>query len=148
MGDVIRAEILHRSLDPSPENIGKIAEELRIEYGNDIVAKRCIEKIRQFNDSTILIDGIRSSTEVDLFREHWPLYVIAITCSNEIRFNRIKIRGRSDDTTDIEQIRKRDMRELNFGLGVVIERANYTIVNDKDVESLKKKVINLVKGLL
>ena len=148
MGDIIRAEVLHRSLDPNPENLGTIAKELRKEHGNDIVAKRCIEKINELDDSVVLIDGIRSSAEVELFQEHWSLYVIAITCSNETRFNRIKARGRSDDATDMALIRKRDFRELQFGLGEVIERAEYNIVNEKDIESLKKKVTNLVKGLL
>lgn len=148
MGDVVRAEASHRSLDPSPENIGAIAGELRTEHGKGVIAKRCIEKIKELDDSVILIDGIRSSTEVDLFRDHWPLYVVAITCANAARFDRIKTRGRSDDATSDEQIRKRDFRELQFGLGEVIERANYTIVNEKDIESLKRKVMNLVKGLL
>ena len=148
MGDIIRAEVLHRSMDPSPENIGTIAVELRKEHGNDIIAKRCIEKIHGLDDSVILIDGIRSPTEADLFRKHFPLYIIAITCSTETRINRIKKRGRSDDATDDEQIRKRDLRELQFGLGEVIERAEYTIENEKDIESLKRKVTNLVKGFL
>ncbi len=148
MGDVIRTEVLCRALEPSPENIGTIAEELRKEYGKDIIAKRCIEKINTIDESVILIDGVRSLSEVALFREHWPTYVIAITCSNQTRFKRIKTRGRADDSTDDEQIRKRDQRELQFGLGDVIERAEYKIENEKDIESLKRKVMNYVKGLL
>ncbi|TFG19517.1 MAG: flagellar hook-basal body complex protein FliE [Promethearchaeota archaeon] len=148
MGDVIRAEVLHRALEPSPENIGSIAKELRKKYGKDIIAKRCIEKINTIDEPVILIDGIRSLSEVNLFREHWPIYVIAITCSNQTRFKRIKTRGRADDTIDDELIRKRDQRELQFGLGEVIERAEYKIENEKDIESLKRKVLNYVKGLL
>ena len=143
MGDVIREEAKLQSKEP-----GVVANELRQQYGKDIIAVRCVEKIQKMSESVIFIDGIRSDEEVEKFREYWSLYVIAIVCPNEIRFTRIMSRARSDDTVDIEQIRERDKRELNFGLGNVIENADYTIQNITDIASLQKKVRNLVKGLL
>jgi len=148
MGDVIREEIMMRKLDPTPENIGKIAQMLREESGDDVIALRVIEKIKLLPNPIILIDGIRSIVEVDRFREYGTLYVIAITCPNAVRFERIQRRGRSDDTTQVSQIRARDQRELSFGLGIVIENADYVIVNDSTLESLQVKVRNLVKGLI
>jgi dephospho-CoA kinase len=148
MGDVVREETQRRSLNPTPQNMGAIAQSLREELGDDIIARRCMEKINSLQESIILIDGIRSEHEVDLFREHLPLYVIAITCSNSIRFERIQKRGRSDDTKNMEKIKERDMRELGFGLGAVIENADYTIPNNLDVQTLEKRVRNLVQGLL
>lgn len=148
MGDIVREEALRKAMDPTPQNIGALAKSIRDELGEDIVAQRCIEKIKKINDSLILIDGIRSEKEVDLFKKHYPLYVIAITCPNSVRFERIQNRGRSDDPLDITQIKERDMRELRFGLGSVIENAEYSIPNASDVNTLVKRVRNLVKGLL
>jgi dephospho-CoA kinase len=148
MGDVIREETKKRSLEPTPINIGKIAKKLREEFGKGIIAQRCLEKIQDLDDKVILIDGIRSEEEVELFRDHYTLYIIAIICSNSERFDRIRSRGRSDDTIDMDQIKERDMRELEFGIGNVIEHANYTIPNTANIESLIKRVRNLVRGLL
>ena len=56
MGDVIREEAKKRTLDPSPENIGKIAQELRSDFGKDIIARRCMEKIHKLHYPTVFID--------------------------------------------------------------------------------------------
>ncbi len=144
MGDVIREEASRQKLNHSLENIGKIARSLRFDYGDDVIAKRCIEKIRHLKESVILIDGIRSMIEVKRFREHWSLYVIAIICSDEIRFQRIKTRGRSDDAINNAKILKRDIREIEFGLRDVIENADYTIHNNKDTNYLVTQVRKLV----
>jgi dephospho-CoA kinase len=148
MGDIIREEVMKRSLEPSPENIGKIANELRAKFGKDIIAKKCVDKIHELHYPTVFIDGIRSGEEVRVFREIWKLYVIAITCPNEIRFKRIMQRGRSDDASDMQTIRERDLRELSFGLGDVIEHADYSIENNVEIERFQLKVKNLVQGLL
>lgn len=148
MGDIIREEVTKHSLEPSPENNGSIAQELRTEFGKDIIARKCVEKIDALHYPTVFIDGIRSREEIEAFRETWKVYVIAITCPNEIRFARIKQRRRSDDADDIETIRERDLRELKFGLGDVIEHADYTIENNTEIERFQTKVQNLVRGLL
>ncbi len=146
MGDVIREETSRQKLDPSPENIGKIAQTIRVEYGDDVIAKRCIEKIKNLKESVILIDGIRSMIEVKRFREHWSLFIIAIICSDELRFQRIKARGRSDDTINMAKIEERDTREAEFGLEDVISKADYTVYNTKDANYLVTQVRNLVLG--
>ncbi|MBN2157396.1 MAG: flagellar hook-basal body complex protein FliE [Candidatus Lokiarchaeota archaeon] len=148
MGDIIREEALHQGLEPTSENIGKLAKSLRNDHGEDIIAQRCIDKIQNLTDKIILIDGIRSTAEVERFRERWKLYVIAITTPEEIRFNRILKRGRSDDPTNIDQILERDRRELQFGLREVIDNAEFVIINNQDVSSLQKKIKKLVEELL
>ncbi len=40
MGDVIRNEANHRNIAPSDENLGKIALELRKNYGPEIIAEK------------------------------------------------------------------------------------------------------------
>ena len=148
MGDVVRDETEARTMAPTPKNIGRVAQSLRKEFGLGIIAQRCVEKINSINGSVIFIDGIRSEEEVILFRKNNSLYVIAITCPNPVRFNRIKSRGRSDDTIDMDLIRQRDQRELQWGLSNVIEHADYTIGNDSDKASLQKKIQNLIQGLI
>ena len=42
MGDLIRAETAIRGLEPNGDNIGKVAVDLRKEFGDDVVLRRLL----------------------------------------------------------------------------------------------------------
>ena len=69
MGDVIREEVIKKGLQPNPKEIGKIMLSMREDFGMDVVAKRCIPKIRQISEKVIVIDGIRNIEEVNFFKK-------------------------------------------------------------------------------
>jgi dephospho-CoA kinase len=155
MGDVIRNEAQKRNESP-----GKVAVELRQEYGEFVVAERCVEFIKNFstdkvnpsnnkpvNDKPLLflIEGIRSPWEVQIFKKNFPNFkVIAIHSAPKTRYMRLKKRMRSDDSAEAKEAIKRDQRELKFGIGEVIASADFLVVN----ESGKGKLKNTVRGIL
>ncbi|EKF85040.1 AAA family ATPase [Methanobacterium formicicum] len=154
MGDVIRNEAQKRNEAP-----GKVAVELRQEYGEFIVAERCVEYIKNFSTSGVghsnkpqkdkspvfLIEGIRSPWEVQIFKKNFPNFkVIAIHSAPKTRYIRLKKRMRSDDSAEAKEAQKRDQRELKFGIGEVIASADFMVVN----ESAKGKLKNTVRGIL
>ena len=67
MGDVIRDLARQQGLEPSPENIGHLAEEIR-KGGPDAVARKCVEMLNKGPDGLIVVDGIRSLAEVEAFK--------------------------------------------------------------------------------
>jgi dephospho-CoA kinase len=140
MGDVVRNEVNKRNLEPSGINIGKIAEELRKEGGSAIIAEKCVELIKKLNENIVIVDGVRSLSEVEIFRKFWKFPIIAIVVSDKLRFKRLFKRHRSDDPVSYEELKERDKREIGFGLNKLIESADYTIKNDSTVEKLKKRV--------
>jgi dephospho-CoA kinase len=148
MGDVIRNEAKKRNIEPTGENLGKLAEDLRIKEGPGIIAKKCIELIHTLTEEIIFIDGIRSYAEVSEFRNIWKFPLIAIELSTQERFKRLHERARSDDPKIIEDLKIRDKRELNFGLNEVIEKAEYKIINDSTIEVLQKKTKKMVLEIL
>ena len=154
MGDVIRNEAQKRNEAP-----GKVAVELRQEYGEFVVAERCVEFIKNFSTGEVgssnksqkdkspvfLIEGIRSPWEVQIFKKNFPNFkVIAIHSAPQTRYMRLKKRMRSDDSAEAKEARKRDQRELKFGIGEVIASADFMVVN----ESAKGKLKNTVRGIL
>lgn len=155
MGDVIRNEAQKRKEPP-----GKVAVKLRQEYGEFVVAERCVEFIKNFstdskkssNDNpqkdkppVFLIEGIRSPWEVQIFKKNFPNFkVIAIHSAPKTRYMRLKKRMRSDDSTEAKEAQKRDQRELKFGIGEVIASADFMVVN----EGAKGKLKNTVRGIL
>ena len=136
MGDVIRELATQQGLESSPENIGRLAAEIRKE-GLDAVARRCIEMLKKGPDSLIVIDGIRSLAEVDAFKDEFDVVLIALWASPLSRFKRLTRRGRSDDPKTWEEFKERERRELGFGIGEAIASSDYLIKNDDGIDSLK-----------
>lgn len=146
MGDVIREEAHKR--DESP---GVVAVKLRQEYGEFVVAQRCVDLIKasQGKDHSYLIEGIRSPYEVEIFQENFPGFrVIAVHSKPKTRFKRLKRRKRSDDSSSQEEFVFRDQRELKFGIGDVIAMAYYMVVNEGSMVKIKKLVRSILKNEL
>ena len=106
---------------------------------------RCIIKIKQLisedKENLIIVEGIRSPFEVELFKEDFPDFtLLSVFASPETRFQRITSRGRGDDTQDINAFRLRDKRELDFGIGNVIATSDYIIVNETTFNEYNKKI--------
>jgi len=148
MGDVIRKEAINKNIEPNNENLGKIAKELRERGGDAIVAKKSVEMIKNQTNKVIFVDGIRSLSEIEVFRRYWKFPVIAIETSDDLRYKRIRKRARSDDSKTFTEIMKRDKRELGFGLKEVINKANYKIMNDSSEEELKKITREIVLEII
>ena len=146
MGDVVRDEAEKRRLEPSPENLGKIMLELRQKEGNSVIAKRIIPKIEKTKENKVIVDGIRSPSEVEEFKKHFLKFsLISIHSSPETRFKRLYHRQRRDDPENWEIFHERDMRELSVGLGNAIAMAEYLIVNEEEREVVKEKIRKVLR---
>jgi len=149
MGDEIREETKRRKLKPTPENMGLVMLELRKKEGPCVVAKRCIPKIEKAKGRIVIVDGIRSPHEVEEFKKHFPNFTLfAVHASPRTRFQRLFKRKRSDDPKNWETFMKRDLRELDVGLGNAIATADYMIVNEGTKVQLERKVRELFEGVI
>jgi dephospho-CoA kinase len=141
MGDVIRQETLKRGLDLNPQNVGEVMLQLRKEQGNYVIAELCIPQILKQATSRVIVDGLRSLFEAEIFKANFPKFsLLAVHASPQIRFNRLSNRRRSDDPTERQVFNERDMRELGVGLGNVIAMSEQMIVNHNSIEQVKAKV--------
>ena len=150
MGDVIREEVRKVGLAPTSDNVRKIMLAIREREGNDIVAKRCIEKMKE-NEGKYewaIIEGLRGIEELTTFRKHLDFLLIAIHASPSTRFNRLKQRGRSDDPKNREMFDKRDLTELKVGIGSVIALADHVFVNEGSKEDLFSQIDQLLESVL
>ncbi len=143
MGDAVWDETKKQGLILTDKNVGKVANDMREKHGKDIWAKRTVEKIKSnVKEDCIVIDGIRNSEEIDLFKKELDsnFIVIAITASEKIRKKRILARGRKDDSKEIKDIEERDRRELGWGLGDVIKYADIRILNEGSIDEFRDKI--------
>jgi len=152
MGDFVRDEASQRNQDP-----GKVALDLRKEYGEFVVAERCVKMIKtsenqdknvkSANSSLYLIEGIRSPYEVEIFKQEFKDFkVIAVHSKPKTRFKRLKRRRRSDDSPLVSDLQIRDQRELKFGIGEVIANSDYVVINEGGLKKLKDKLRSILKN--
>lgn len=140
MGDIIREEAKKRG-----ETTKETASNLREEFGQYIVAELTIKKIKKLQDegveNPILVEGIRSHHEVEMFKENFDNFIIlSIFANPQIRFERLKLRMREDDSQDYEVFRTRDLTELGFGIGNVISLSDKMIINESDLDSCLEEI--------
>lgn len=148
MGNAVREEVERRGLALTPENLGSVMLELRQQWGNRVIAKRCIPKILGRREAKILVDGIRSLDEAREFKTHFPnFHLIAIHSSPETRFTRLFRRQRSDDSPKWAIFHARDMRELGVGLGSALAMAEYLIVNEEPLDMVKAHIREVLNRL-
>ena len=66
--------------------------------------------------------------------------ILSIFANPTLRFERLKIRNREDDSQDYEGFHKRDMTELGFGIGDVVALSDKLIINESDLESCRDQI--------
>jgi len=148
MGDMIRTAVKASGLEPTDENFGTMANNLRTERGMDAVAQLCIPKIRSLSAPLVLVDGIRGNAEVELFRQTFEGFtLIGIESSFEKRLSRIAARARSDDFCSADALHNRDERELSWGLGNALRNADLTLRNEGTLDAFSTAVRDLLATL-
>ncbi len=150
MGDVIRAECRDRGLDPAVHH-GEVARKLRAENGPEAVAERSLPVIEDRLDAaeTVVVDGIRSGTEVDRFQAAFGdgFRLVCVEAPFQTRAERLDLRGRDAVSgEDGESLEDRDRREREFGMDEAIERADLTIENTGTLAVFRERVRELLEG--
>ena len=152
MGDVVREETRRRGLELTDENVGKVAAELRKKEGMDAIAKRIIPKIRELakEHGVVVVDGIRGIAEVERLKKEFgdDFILINIESPLELRFQRALKRRREDDVKTIEDLKRRDEREISWSMGEAMKVADFTIENTSNLEEFKEKVRSLLDSLM
>jgi len=142
MGDVVREEAIRRGIPQDTVSMIKFAEELRRNYGKDVIAKMTLRHIKRRGlTGIVIIDGIRSLNEVKVFSDYGKVVIVAVHASPKTRYERLRSRGRKDDPRSWDEFKIRDDKELRFGIGNVIALADVMIVNEgKSLEDLRSEV--------
>lgn len=140
LSKTLSVELESRGLPQSPVEFARLAKKLRARYGDDILARRTIEDIE--GSSPIIIDGIRSPAEVDYFKRKARKFIlILVYASPETRFQRFR-RRRHPFLSTREKFEEQERSNLNLGIGQVISKADYVIVNERYFPSSLRSQVN------
>lgn len=150
MGDVVREEAEKLGLPKTRSVLSKLASNLRKTYGIDIIARICIRKIKDRGYNIVVIDGLRSIAELNVFKKHFDkVKLVFIHSPPGVRFRRLLNRRRSDDPTTWESFVKRDIEELRRGLGALYYQADIIIPNvNITLEEFKNLCSKTIRAIL
>jgi dephospho-CoA kinase len=147
MGDVVR-EHFEAVRDGRPRSeIGPFADTERSKNGKEIWARRLADRVDAGGlPRLMVIEGVRSRFEVDMFRERWgdSFRIMAVHASPGTRLRRLLVRGRPDDPRDQSSFDERDRRELAWGIGEVIALADIVLLNEGTIEDLRDKARDIL----
>ena len=152
LSDVIREDLESRNIPITRESLIQTGNELRQRHGADVLARLTLKKIDP--NRNYVIDSIRNPAEVLALKQTGDFVLINVDAPPDVRFQRIRSRGREQDPQTLEEFLKVEdaERQSNSEHKQSIEAcqslADFTIVNDRLVEDLQQKIAALVGKVL
>lgn len=145
--DRIREEIAKRGEEITREKLQEIGGLLRQEFGPQVLAERTWQDICQKGAQKAVVDSIRAIEEVEFLKNLPGFYLVGILAKPEIRFQRLKERGREADPVAWEEFTKseeRDLRQDGRDIEACLATADFRIENNGTVEEFYQKIENLL----
>jgi dCMP deaminase len=152
LSDEIRAELESRNVPVTRDNLVRVGTELRERHGPAVLADRVLAKLSP--DRNYVIDSIRHPAEVDALRGHGGFTLLQVEASPEVRFERLKARGRESDPKAWKAFLKLDAREAGSAgasaqqVEAVARLANHIIVNEGTIGEFQAAAAALVSKLI
>lgn len=155
-GQLTLDEVKKRGLEINEVNERAIREEFRAKHGMAAFAILNLPKFDELIKSgNVIADGLYSWEEYKVLKEHYgeAMKVIAVWAPPELRYERISTRVSGADDKDLrhrsftkDEAKSRDYAELEkLNKGGPIAMADFTIVNDKDMDFLNSQIEDIFK---
>lgn len=148
-GDITDEEVRKQGLKLNEENERKVRETLRKKYGMAAYAMLNLSRIDlALKQTPVVVDGLYSWDEYIFLKNYYrdKFCVIAVWASPKTRYARLSERGERPLTGD--EAAGRDMAEIEgIKKSGPIAMADFTILNESTLASLKKEVKKTISAL-
>ena len=151
LSDEIRQEIKSRGLPESRELLTSIGNELRQQSGSGVLAQRILKRLVPGTD--YVVDSIRNPEEVKTLQVRKDFVLIKIDSPAEVRFERIRDRGRTGDVQTIEQFLHQEQAEAESKdetrqqIRATAAMADDCVLNDSTKEVFYQRIDALLSKL-
>ncbi|MBI2140190.1 dephospho-CoA kinase [Candidatus Woesearchaeota archaeon] len=149
--DVLREIAKQKCIEPTRENLHRIGRKIK-EEGHDpgFLSKRLLKKI---TEKDAVVDGVRNVGEIQELKRHARTFVIGITASQRLRFQRIVLRKREGDPATFAAFKRIDNIE-NRGrtkgqeINACLRHADITIHNNGSIKELHGKIDRFLDSIV
>jgi len=141
-------DVLNRLyLEVSRENLQKISQVVRENFGEETLSKVIAEDVTRDNALIISIDGIRRPGDVKFLSQIPGFILVNISADMKKRFERITKRGENTDDTKktFEQFKIDHEQEAEMKILEIAQQATEQIDNNGSYEDLYAQLDALVK---
>ena len=144
LSDELRNELRARNQPETREALIELGTSIRSELGPDILARRVAARFTPGLNQ--VVDSIRHPSEVIFLRGLGNFFLVLVDAPLEIRFRRALSRARVGDSLTFDAFKEAEERELNppgpFAQQLLktFELADFVILNDSDIQTLKARV--------
>ena len=150
LSDIIREELKKDGEEPIRELMVEKGNELR-KKSPAILAMRTLDRIEK--DRNYVIDSIRLPAEVQKLKESQNFFLIYVTASAEIRFERMRKRNRIGDPRTyeeflrIEKIEQKNADKSKQNLSDTAKLADKKLINDGNITNLYDNIDRILSEL-
>jgi len=144
MGNFARALARKEHMKPSRENLEKLQK--KYSKKGDFIMEKVLEEARE-SKKPVILDGIRKPSQAKMAMKELGVVLVDIEADPEIRFERMKKRGRkSGFPRTFEAFKKIEAREEKvFHIRKALGMAKYRINNGTDTRKFYKDLSSLMK---
>lgn len=148
-GDITDKEVLRRGLALSEENERFVREQLRKEHGMAAYAKLNLPEIDDaLQQSHVTVDGLYSWEEYKLLKKNYGDALVVLAVYSSPRTRQARLSQRPVRPLTREESLSRDAAEIeNLGKGGPIAMADFTLVNESTVQTLRMETGQFIASL-
>lgn len=141
LSDIIRHELTLEGREATRDNLIRKGNQLRKKHGADTLARHVLEQVT----GNSVIDSIRNLSEVEYLRTQEGFILLAIDAPVELRYERVKARGRNESASTLEKFIAKEEEEMRQGergqqLKACMNAADYRVTNEGSLEDFFKKL--------
>ncbi len=141
LSDLIREELQKNGKELTRDNLIEKGNELRDTHGPAMLAQQARKKVK----GKAVIDSIRNPFEVEYLRKDKEFILLAIDAPVELRYERVKKRGRKESASTLQEFIKKEEEEMTGSekgqqLRRCMKMADFVIFNDGTLEDFQLKL--------
>ena len=109
LSDALRMEAQKEGTEITRDNLMKLGNRLRQENGPSVLAEKIFSILDP--EKNYVIDSIRHPAEIKVFKRRTDFILAQVRAPENLRFQRMKLRGRENDPTTLEQFSELEVKE-------------------------------------
>lgn len=145
---VIRDVLDRIYLEQTRENMQKLSEVLRKNFGEDMLAQIMAHDVQRDTHDVIVVDGVRRLSDIKYLKDFAHFKLVFIDTAIQKRYERITKRRENPDDRGktFEQFQKEQEGEAEEQVKDLKNYADYVITNDEEFSDFYKQIDEIIKG--
>lgn len=140
--DILYDTLNSWGLDTTRANLQNLAIIMDKQFGKGTVTRAAKSRIALDTADIVIVEGVRWKTDVPMIRSFDNNFIVYITASPSVRYERMKARGEKIGEKDFtfEQFEHEERAETELQIPEIGAEADYKIENNGSLDEFRKSV--------